>query len=151
MTLSLLQFSKTPIHQPKLGQCIAVIKICCLAFVLLMRKNSPATISLLTFSPFLTQLNLSVTLFSKLKESCDCKRELSPIVDELGCCITVYHGAFRVVAEEADLPEELYTEYCDVDLPRDCNNSPLSDSVGIITLFLPLLQPLYWLFLLEVS
>ena len=104
-------------------------------------KDQPCYNFFFDFIAFFNETELECYVLSKLKESCDCKGELSPVVDELGCCITVYHDAFRAVAEEADLgfpykPEELYTEYCDVDLPRGCNNSPLSGSLGIhYTLF----------------
>ena len=104
-------------------------------------KDQPCYNFFFDFITFFNETELECYVFSKLKESCDCKGELSPVVDELGCCITVYHDAFMEAAEEADLgfpykPEQLYTEYCDVDLPRGCNNSPLSGSLGIhYTLF----------------
>ena len=89
-----------------------------------------------SYLEFFNRTEYKCFVFSKLKESCDCEGKLSPEVDELGCCINVYHDLFQKVAEEADSqipyePQELYTEYCDVNLPRDCNNSPLGGSVGI--------------------
>ena len=104
-------------------------------------KDQPCYSFFYDFITFFNSTESECYMFSKLKKSCDCKMELSPVVDELGCCITVYHDIFMEVVEEDDLgfpykPEELYTEYCDVDLPRRCNNSPLSGSVGIhYTLF----------------
>ena len=104
-------------------------------------KDQPCYNFFFDFLTFFNETELKCYVFSKLKESCDCKGELSPVVDELGCCITVYHDAFMEIAEEVDIgfpykPEELYTEYCDVDLPRGCNNSPLSGSLEIhYTLF----------------
>ena len=104
-------------------------------------KDQPCYNFFFDYITFFNETELECYVFSKLKESCDCKGELSPVVDELGCCITVYHDALMEAVEEADSdipykPEELYTEYCDVDLPRGCNNSPLSGSLGIhYTLF----------------
>ena len=104
-------------------------------------KDQPCYSFLYDFITFFNSTELECYVSSKLKESCDCKGELSAVVDELGCCITAYHDALMEGVEEADLgfpykPEELYTEYCDVDLPRRCSNSLLSGSLGIhYTLF----------------
>ena len=89
---------------------------------------------------FINDTEIGCYLLSKLSEKCQCRDDLLPAVEEQGCCINLYHEAIRSVLEEnTDIvykPNELYTEYCDIDLPGDCDNSPIGGSVPIgYTLF----------------
>ena len=89
---------------------------------------------------FINDTEINCYFFSKLSEKCQCRDDLLPAVEEQGCCINLYHEAIRTVLEESPeivyKPNELYTKYCDIDLPGDCDNSPLGGSVPIgYTLF----------------
>ena len=91
---------------------------------------------------FINDTEIECYFFSKLTERCQCRDDLLPAVEEQGCCINIYHESIRTFLEENPeivyvyKPNELYTKYCDIDLPGDCDNSPLGGSVPIgYTLF----------------
>ena len=49
--------------------------------------------------------------------TCECQSELQMIVDDMGCCIYVYHQTIR---NQFDFnPRDIY-DLCDVDLPTGC-------------------------------
>ena len=59
---------------------------------------------------------------------CSCQSELSEAITNQGCCVNAYHD---LLEKNVDLP--IYTSYpgslysvCNVNLPKECNNSPLT-------------------------
>ena len=63
---------------------------------------------------------------------CRCQSQLSQVVEDQGCCLDTYHN---LISSSVDLPfhydpRELY-EDCHVNLPRGCNNSPISSSTSL--------------------
>ena len=56
--------------------------------------------------------------------TCSCKLDLTSAVDEIGCCINVFHDYFSSTSPTLNY-RDLYAG-CNVALPDDCNNSPIS-------------------------
>ena len=57
---------------------------------------------------------------------CTCKAALEEAVTDFGCCLNVnrdYDVALDITVY--DTPSELYTDACNVILPKDCSTSPL--------------------------
>ena len=84
---------------------------------------------------FINNTERECYFLSRLTESCQCPRKLLPAVKEQGCCINVYHRYYEGETNEgrykyAYRPNELYTKYCKIDLPAECNNSPIRDSLS---------------------
>ena len=64
-------------------------------------------------------------------DQCTCRSVLSNGVSEQGCCINIYHD-FVSGIPGAYNPDRLYSE-CNVDRPADCNNSPISGSISLVS------------------
>ena len=63
---------------------------------------------------------------------CQCKTDLERAVEELGCCINVYHSFYEGLnATLLYIPRELYIDACGVALPKDCSNSPIKPSSSV--------------------
>ena len=69
--------------------------------------------------------------------TCSCQSELSAGITNQGCCIDAYHSLFESVDISTYNPGSLYSA-CDVNLPKGCNNSPLtgSDTLPLISAFI---------------
>ena len=55
---------------------------------------------------------------------CTCRSQISAGVAEQGCCLDAYHDFIEGLSNTYN-PNSLYSA-CNVDVPRGCNNSPLS-------------------------
>ena len=77
---------------------------------------------------FVSDTELSCFVNSTNSGECDCKSELSQVVEEQGCCLDAYHDFTTEVLDSEGIryiARELYND-CDVNLPGGCNNSPIS-------------------------
>ena len=62
----------------------------------------------------------------KFNGTCTCKAGLEKAVEDIGCCLNVYHNYFVALNITLyDMASELYTDACGVALPKDCSTSPL--------------------------
>ena len=85
------------------------------------------------YESYVSSFNLQNTELScyttyNLDEYCNCRSELESAVETQGCCLKVYQDYFSTIYTY-DL-NKLYDE-CDVNVPRRCNNSPISGSQAL--------------------
>jgi hypothetical protein len=64
-----------------------------------------------------------------IADSCSCRSELSSAIQKYGCCLGNYHDYIvnkQKQENPSDIiyePRELYTEYCGIELPKQCSGS----------------------------
>lgn len=78
---------------------------------------------------FITGTELPCYAVGLFRKECNCTAELQSAVSEQGCCINIYHTGIQGFLESSEsapdfryVPEDLYNMYCDVGLPRDCDD-----------------------------
>ena len=76
----------------------------------------------------------------QFNDTCTCKADLEEAVEDIGCCLNVYHDYF--VAQNYTLygmPSDLYTDACDVTLPKDCSSAATSVIVSALSMMAALI------------
>ena len=75
---------------------------------------------------FFNLYDIEEACYTILNGTCTCKAALEEAVSDIRCCLNVYHHYYVAVDITVyDTPSELYTDACNVTLPKDCSTSPL--------------------------
>jgi hypothetical protein len=92
---------------------------------------------------FISGPELQCYVQSLQTDACPCREVLTSAVDDYGCCLTVYQNFFRTIFKEIFSDQDvefdynprgdLYNRLCNVDVPGDCGNSPITASAAHIS------------------